>query len=268
MALLNACIIGTLGVISASHIIENEMKNYDTDIQPPIDTVSIIMPAYNEEEFIETAASSIRNQSIISSYPEYFEFLIVDNGSTDNTIELAAQFADKVVSSPRGKLSARNYGTSISRCNIILAVDSDVYYPIHYMNTILKAFRDPDVVAVSGTLLDYSFPNIPPTLFVIMSYIGRQIYPLQIYGGNCAYYKHLFYQMGRFNENINQFDADSVIKEEEFDFGERLSKFGKVVYKMNASCVHLAGLRTACRMRFIDSSSEECKKYKFGKDRF
>ena len=61
MTLLNTCIIGALGMISASHIIESDMKNYDTDIQPPIDTVSIIMPAYNEEEFIETAASSIRN---------------------------------------------------------------------------------------------------------------------------------------------------------------------------------------------------------------
>ena len=213
MTLLNTCIIGALGMISASHIIESDMKNYDTDIQPPIDTVSIIMPAYNEEEFIETAASSIRNQSIISRYPEYFEFLIVDNGSTDNTREIATKFADKVVSSPRGKLSARNYGTSISRGNIILAADSDVYYPIHYMNTILKAFRDPDVVAVSGTLLDYSFPNIPPTLFIILSPIWRMINPLQMYGGNCAYYKHLFYKIGQFDENIDQFNADQVVKE-------------------------------------------------------
>ena len=213
MTLLNTCIIGALGMISASHIIESDMKNYDTDIQPPIDTVSIIMPAYNEEEFIETAASSIRNQSIISRYPEYFEFLIVDNGSTDNTREIATKFADKVVSSPRGKLSARNYGTSISRGNIILAADSDVYYPIHYMNTILKAFRDPDVVAISGTLLDYSFPNIPPTLFIILSPIWRMINPLQMYGGNCAYYKHLFYKIGQFDENIDQFNADQVVKE-------------------------------------------------------
>ena len=139
--------------------------------------------------------------------------MIVDNGSTDNTREIATKFADKVVSSPRGKLSARNYGTSISRGNIILAADSDVYYPIHYMNTILKAFRDPDVVAVSGTLLDYSFPNIPPTLFIILSPIWRMINPLQMYGGNCAYYKHLFYKIGQFDENIDQFNADQVVKE-------------------------------------------------------
>ena len=255
-----------LGTILTSDILENSLKNYDTIIEPPVDTVSIIMSAYNEEEFIETAASSIRSQSIIEKYPEYFEFLIVNNGSTDNTITLATSFVDKILSSPRGKLSARNYGTIISKGNIIVAVDSDVYYPVHYLNTLLKAFRDPYVVGVSGTLLDYSFPNIPPTLFAIMSPIWRIINPLQMYGGNCAYYKHLFYEMGQFNENINQFNAEQVIKEEEFDFGEKLSKFGKVIYKMNASCIHLAGFRTACRMGLTNSS--ECEKYKFGKDRF
>lgn len=268
MNLLNAGIIGILGTLVVSHVAEKEMKNYDTDVQPPIDTVSIIMPAYNEEKFIETVASSIKNQSIIQQYPHSFEFIVVDNGSTDNTMKLATPFADKVVQSPRGKLSARNYGTNIAKGNIIVAADSDVYYPYHWLNTLLKPFRDPDIVCVSGTLLDYSFPNIPPTLFMIMSYVGRCIYPLQIYGGNCAYYKHIFYEMGQFNDKINQFTASQVIKEEELDFGEKLSKFGKVVYKMNASCIHLAGFRTGCRIGFTDRSSEECKKYKFGKDRF
>lgn len=268
MNLLNAGIIGIFGTLVTSDIVEKKMKNYDTDVQPPIDTVSIIMPAYNEEKFIEIAASSIRNQSIISQHPEYFEFIVVDNGSTDNTKELAIPFADNVVQSPRGKLSARNYGTDISKGNIIVATDSDVYYPVHYLNTLLKAFVDPDVIAVSGTLLDYAFPKIPSTLFVIGSYIARQIYPLQMYGGNCAYYKHIFYEIGKLNEHIDQFDANKVIQEEEFDFGKKLSKFGKVVYKMNASCIHLAGFRTGCRMGLTDRSSEECMKYKFGKDRF
>lgn len=85
MNILNSVIFGSLGTFTASHIIEKEMKNYGTDLQPPIDTVSIVMPAYNEEEFIETA-SSIRNQSILQKYPKHFEFIIIDNGSTDNTI--------------------------------------------------------------------------------------------------------------------------------------------------------------------------------------
>lgn len=202
------------------------MKNYDIDVQPPIDTVSIIMPAYNEEDFIEKSALSIRSQSILINYPEYFEFIIIDNGSTDNTKELATLFADKVVQSPRGKLSARNYGTNISKGNIIVAVDSDIYYPYHWLNSLLKAFKDPNVIGISGTLLDYAFPNIPSTLYVIGSYIRRQMYPLQIYGGNCAYYKHLFYKIGQFNENIDQFDLNQILQEEEFGFGD----LGLIIY--------------------------------------
>ncbi len=71
------------------------------------------MPVYYEEKFIETAASSIRDQSIIQQYPYYFEFIIVDNDSIYNTMKLALPFADKVVQSSRGKLSARNYGTRV-----------------------------------------------------------------------------------------------------------------------------------------------------------
>jgi len=268
MNLLNSIIFGSLSTLAASHIIENEMKNYDTDVQPPIDTVSIIMSAYNEEDFIEKAALSIRNQSIIKAHPEYFEFIIVDNDSTDKTSELANQLADKVSKAPRGKLNAKNHGINLSRNNIIVTTDADVFYPQHWLNTLLKPLRDPNIIGISGTLLDYSFPNIPTTLFVIMSLAIRTIYPLQMYGGNCAFYKHIFYRMGMFNENINQFDANEMMNEEEFDFGKKLSKFGNVVYKINAPCVHLGGLRTACRIGFKNKYSKECAKYNIGKERF
>lgn len=268
MKLLYKAIYSLIGMASTSQILENAMKNYDTDVQPPVDTVSIIMPAYNEKDFIEKAASSIRYQSIILNYPEYFEFIVVDNGSTDDTIYLATAFADKVVQSSRGKLSARNYGANLSSGNIIVAVDSDVYYPYHWLNTLLKPFRDPNIIGTTGTILDYNFPGIPSTFYIIGSALKRVTRPLQMQGANCAYYKHIFNKIGQFNENINQFDVKQMVDEEEINFGKRLSNFGRVTYKFNAGCIHIGSIRTGCRMGYIDRFSDACMAYKFGIERF
>lgn len=266
MNILKVGITGTLGTIIASSTIESMMKNYDTNVQPPIDKVSIIMPAYNEEEFIERSTISIKDQSIILNYPEYFEFIVVDNGSTDKTVESATKFADKVISAPKGKLTARNLGTDISNGNIIVAVDSDVFYPRHWLNTILKPFNDPSTVAVSGTILDYTFPNVPSIFYTIGSGFKRITRPTYMYGANCAYYKHLFYKLGKFNEKINQFNVYEMINEEEKNFGYKLSKFGNVKYKFNAACIHLGGQKVACRWGI--ESKKVCDDYKIGIERF
>lgn len=268
--------VGGIGLlhqtIKVSELLENRMKDYDMVLNCPPDKVSILMPAYNEEQFIEKAASSIRCQSVLMEYPDLFEFIVIDNGSTDRTMEFALPFADKVVQSPRGKLSARNYGTKIAKGNIIVAVDADVFYPFGFLNTILKPFiQDEYVVGTSGTIMDYHFPNIGRTLFSIGTSVNRVINDNQMYGGNSAYLKDAFYEATNgvgFNENINQFDVHEMIKEEEKGFGKKLSELGKVKYVFNAGVIHLGGLRTSCRIGFSDRFSPECQKYKFGIERF
>ena len=48
-----------------------------------------------------------------------------------------------------------------------------------------------------------------------------------------------FYLSGYFDESINQMNVYEMVREEEQEFGPRLSKFGKIVFKMNANCIHL-----------------------------
>lgn len=273
---LPSLLFGTVGLlqggIKISEYLEEKMKNYDIIVEPPIDKVSILMPAYNEEQFIEQAASSIRYQSILFEYPEMFEFIVIDNGSTDRTIEKALPFADKVVKSPKGKLTARNYGTRIANGNIIVATDADIFYPFGWLNTILKPFtKNENIVGTSGTVMDYHFPGIPRSLFSIGSSIGRVVDNNQMFGGNSTYLKDAFYEVTNgygFNENINQFEVQEMLEEEERDFGRKLSALGKVDYVFNAGCIHLGGMRTSCRMGFSDRFSQECASYGFGIERF
>ena len=269
MNLLKAGAIGILGTLGTSAIIENEMENYDTDIQPPIDSVSIIMPSYNEESFVETAVLSIKDQSIIYNYPEYFEFILTDSQSKDKTVELAKPYVDKIISAPRGKLTARNLATNQSKGNIIVSVDADTFYPHHWLNTLLKPFSNPkykNIVGVNGSTIDRSIIGVPSSIRNIIELVDKMMYPYKLLGRNSAYYKHSYYMVGRFDENINQFNMQEMLKEEELGFGNRMSKIGTVIYKMNASCVHLGGQKIACRWNF--ENKDACTPYGFGKDRF
>lgn len=230
-----------------SDIIEESMKNYDIDIIEPIDTVSIIMSSFNEEKYIERAASSVREQSIIQEYPEYFEFILVDSQSTDKTVELAEPYVDKIIRAPKGKLTARNIATDQAKGNIIVSTDSDSYYPYHWLNTLLKPFDDlnhEQIIGVNGTTFDNELSKTEDYFTVKYNVHYRNLYPNQMIGRNSAYYKHSFYLAGRFPEYVNQFNHSVMVDEEEKNFGNRLSKLGKIIFKINASCIHLGGKKS------------------------
>lgn len=250
-----------------SSFIEYGMNKTDIEIEPPSDSVSIIIPSLNEERFIVQCLRSLRNQSIVNKYPDKFEYILVDSGSTDNTVKLAEPYVDKVFNSPRGKLTSRNIGTDISTGNIIVSVDSDTIYPPAWMNTLLKPFNNQEVVGVVGSTTDSTIPYIPKQVYLLTASFERYItHPTQMVGRNSAYYKHLFYMTGKFNTKINQQNLDEVLKEEEVDFGKRLSEYGTIVFKLNAPCIHLGGEKIACRMNI--ESKNTCNKYGIGIERF
>lgn len=92
---------------------------------------SIIIPTYNRADFIKKSMESVLNQT----YP-YFELIVVDDGSTDNTEEVVKSIADtrvqyyKKKNEERG--AARNYGFSKSSGDYIVFFDSDdLLYPHH-----------------------------------------------------------------------------------------------------------------------------------------
>jgi len=278
LSLIQKMAIGSVGAMTtawtAANIIENKMRNYDTEVYAPVETVSIIIPTLNEEQFIEKMLDSIMNQSIIRMYPNMFEFVLVDSGSEDNTVPMAENFLDNIIRVPiRGKLTARNIATNEALGNIIVSVDADCIYPYDWLNTLLKPFNDYDnpeytnVVGVNGSTLDYSIEQIPGHINTLSFYFQQMIIKRnRMYGRNSAYYKNAFYQSGMFDETINQFNVSNMVKEEEVGFGNRLAKLGKIVYKINATCIHLGGHKTDCRLG--NNKSDACIDYKIGIERF
>ncbi len=92
--------------------------------------VSVIIPTYNYGEFIGDAIDSVLNQT----YKDY-EIIIVDDGSTDNTIEILEEYRDKAdiryfYQENKGPAAARNLGVKKSTGKYISFLDADdVYVP-------------------------------------------------------------------------------------------------------------------------------------------
>jgi glycosyltransferase involved in cell wall biosynthesis len=86
-------------------------------------TISIIIPAYNAERWISETLQSILAQSFVD-----YEVIVVDDGSTDNTVSVATGFGEhvKCICRPHsGKSQSRNTGIVASRGDYVAFVDAD-----------------------------------------------------------------------------------------------------------------------------------------------
>ena len=105
--------------------------------------ISIIIPAYNAEKYIEKCL-----QSII--YQEYkdFEVIIVNDGSTDNTKEICKKYADldsriRLISTEnKGAGSARNTGLTEAQGRYISFIDADDFVSENYYSRMYKMIEE------------------------------------------------------------------------------------------------------------------------------
>lgn len=122
--------------------------------EPPLESyplVSIIVPAYNEERVIARTLESL----VEADYPNK-EIIIVDDGSTDNTLAIASsyeKFGIRVYHKENGgKHSALNYGIRLSKGEIIVTVDADSIVGRDAIKGLVKKFRSEEVSAVCGNI--------------------------------------------------------------------------------------------------------------------
>lgn len=118
-------------------------------------TVSVIVPCYNEQEVILHSLKSIMNQTY-----KNIEILVIDDGSKDRTYALAKvfEFDDglrslKVLSKPNGgKSRALNFGIEKARGSLICCVDADSKLDPVAIELLVQHFRDPQIAAVAGSV--------------------------------------------------------------------------------------------------------------------
>jgi glycosyltransferase involved in cell wall biosynthesis len=118
------------------------MPNEQQNSEPKPYYFSIIIPAHNEEKYIASTLTHIKNLE----YPkEFFETLVIENGSNDKTYEVSKKFDDRNIRtmsvSLKGVSKAKNFGVSVMCANSdwIVFLDADTHLKKDFLKD-LNAF--------------------------------------------------------------------------------------------------------------------------------
>jgi cellulose synthase/poly-beta-1,6-N-acetylglucosamine synthase-like glycosyltransferase/peptidoglycan/xylan/chitin deacetylase (PgdA/CDA1 family) len=166
--------------IAIRHYIPERKEEDETDFpyhaQVPL-SVSVLIPAYNEEENIQGTILSVMSNTRI---PE--EVLVLDDGSNDETSERANEIAELYPGTVRvitlsngGKASALNVGAEIASGDLLVCVDSDTIFSDDCIERIVDRFRDPNVGAVAGKVVPALTSNIFEKIQYLEYLVGQNI---------------------------------------------------------------------------------------------
>lgn len=191
----------------------------------PHATISVVVPAYNEEKEIGKTLTAIRNQTI-----KDIELIVVDNNSTDKTAEIARSFHAKVIHETiKGAVFAYDAGMKQASGEIVVNIDADSIPEEKWLEKILNNFEKEQIIAVTGTGLVATKHTIRDAiinaLFVFFLGFNFFIGKPHINGFNFAVKKEYFLKAGGMNTNF--------LMSFEVDFGLRLAKFGKIKFDKN-----------------------------------
>jgi|Deesub1362A_J573_1020465.scaffolds.fasta_scaffold01000_19 glycosyltransferase involved in cell wall biosynthesis len=182
--------------------------------------LSVVVPAYNEEKYIESCLRALRNQSID------FELVVVDNASSDATGEIAERYADIVIREERkGVAFARERGWREASGDVVAFTDADTIVPSTWAETITKALQSKAIAAYGPVYLSdglrhekllakYGF-----TSFLLFNhFLGMPHFS----GQNFAVKRDALEKVGGFNLRLKS--------AEDVDLSRRLSKLGEIKF--------------------------------------
>ena len=103
--------------------------------------VSIITVVYNGEKYLEQTIQSVINQTY-----KHIEYIIIDGGSTDGTLNIIKQYQEHIsywVSEPdKGLYDAMNKGISIAKGELIGMINSDDWYELNAVEIMVEAYKN------------------------------------------------------------------------------------------------------------------------------
>lgn len=172
--------------------------------------LSIIIPACNEERYLESTITSIKKQA----YKDY-EIIIVCDGCTDNTPKIASKLADKAILLKKrsGPAAAKNEGAKVAKGNKFVFLDADTQLTNNVLKNINASLeKNPNLVGTCKIK-----PSNPKLRHRFMMFLKNHLVcPFGVSNGIIFCTKEVFNNFKGFNNNLK--------KKEDGDFVRRIKK--------------------------------------------
>jgi len=205
------------------------MMNAGNQIQNPL--VSFVIPARNEGGYIDKCLGAIRNMKV----PDMkIEIVVVDNGSTDNTVHISNSYGALVATKNNGTIgSLRNVGAKLSSGDFIAFLDADCLVPEDWLTSALAYFAKDRKMIIGFRML------IPPdanwvaqcwdALFAKRNVTSEVEW---LPSGNMIMARDAFFSIEGFDENLET--------NEDYDLCFRLGKRGyRILSCAESAVIHL-----------------------------
>lgn len=179
--------------------------------------VSVIVPSYNSSRTLELCLQSVANQTYSP-----IELIVVDDGSTDGSLELARAQGAKVIptGANSGQSVARNLGAEHAAGEILFFLDSDVALDAHGVEIAVRALQEnPRIGAMCGAYDPE--PLLPTTLAAHYRTVEQYVWFNEVEGPIPGLYSALFAIRAEVFREIGPFDP-ALRHTEDQDYGFRL----------------------------------------------
>lgn len=206
-------------------------------------TVSIIIPNYNGAQLLEKNLPSVFDA--LNNFKGKVKVVVVDDGSTDNSLEVLEKFDVKVITNKRnlGFSSTINRGVKEAEGDIVILLNTDVSVNKDFLEPLLKHFSDPKVFAVG--CLDKSIEkgkivlrgrgvgNFQRGFLIHRRGEVNKSDTLWVSGGSGAFRRDLWNKFGGLDELYNPFYWEDI------DLSYRALKQGyKIIFERESKVTH------------------------------
>ncbi len=199
--------------------------------------ISVIVPAKDASRTIGECLEALTHQDGMQLGLDY-EIIVVDDGSTDNTAEIAEGYPVRVIRQPNaGPAAARNHAVRLARGSILAFTDADCGPAHDWLKNLTQPFTETEVVGVKGAYSTHQTGLV--SRFVNLEYEYKDARMRNLPGidfidtFSASYRKDIFLQNGGFDESFR----NPAVEDIEFSF--RLARKGyRMVFQPNATVFH------------------------------
>ncbi|MEZ2238256.1 glycosyltransferase family 2 protein [Microcoleus sp.] len=195
---------------------------------------SVVIPTYNRKPILAKCLRALENQQFGNTIAQY-EVIVVDDGSTDGTLEWLAAHGDElshvrsIVQSHQGPAAARNLGVEDAKGDTIIFIDSDLVVTEHFLQAhaeaLLQGYKESDRVFTYGSVINTcNFDNPTSEPYKITDFSAAYFAT-----GNVAIARHWLMDAGLFDTRFQLYGW------EDLELGVRLKKLGLKLIKCPAA---------------------------------